>query len=738
MREVRSGLALGAALLLLLAAMAIKDALIFLPSPPSTPSSAGFDANRAAARLQRVLGDERPHPVDSAGGDAVRARLIAEMRAAGLQPRASDEMACNGFARARTVACARVRNLVASIGPRAGRHVLLATHHDSTFAGPGSADAGIGVATLLETAAALRGRELRRPVSFLFNDGEEMGLIGARAFVARDPLARRVDSLLNFEARGVTGPAAMFETSRPNGRAIGHFARAADRPFANSLSTDLYGLIPNATDVVVYQERPWTILNFAIIGNETRYHSAGDNLAALDRRSLQHMGDQALGLTLDLANGEPVPATGERIYTDLLGLQLVTFPLLFGSILLGILLFFFVVEAWRRSALGRPLIAVAAAMAGSGALAWLGQAVLGLIRSGDYWRGYPIVTEIAVYASAIAAGLLALVLIARDADRTRLRASWWLLFLLGGLAIVLVAPGGSIYFLLPPLAAALGMALERRLRGTERIGAILAILLLFLTFAPPLAMFEELLNNGPHWLFAPIGAAILLPALIELRPLIARVPRIFVLAAAGDLLLLPWAAVAFTPAYSDDRQQMFTFEYFWDAEARRGLWAVNNDGAPVPYDAPWQRGEVPYTLRPRWTIPGPAIPVPAPALELVAQQQVPGGRHVRLRLRSHGGESVTLIAPADAALRSAGIGAYHQRFGEGRPTDRYIFRCVGRSCDGALVDLVIGRTEPVEFLLGSSRSGLPPQAAPLLRARPARARPQYTPDSTLVVRRIRL
>ena len=183
---IRSGLALAAALLLLLAAMALKDALLFLPSPPATPSALGFDANRAAARLQRVLGPERPHPADSAGGDAVLARLAAEMRAVGLQPRLTDGMTCNGFARARTVACARVRNLVATIGPRGGRHLLLATHHDSTFAGPGAADAGIGVATLLETAAAIRGRTLRRPVSFLFNDGEEMGLIGARAFVAGD------------------------------------------------------------------------------------------------------------------------------------------------------------------------------------------------------------------------------------------------------------------------------------------------------------------------------------------------------------------------------------------------------------------------------------------------------------------------------------------------------------------------------------------------------------------------
>jgi len=402
------------------------------------------------------------------------------------------------------------------------------------------------------------------------------------------------------------------------------------------------------------------------------------------------------------------------------------------------LLLFFLSETWRRRSFGRPLLAVIAAMLGSAALAWLGQAVLALIRSGEYWRGYPVVTEIAVYASAIAAGLLALVLIARDADRTRLRAAWWLFFLLIGLAVSLIAPGGSIYFLLPPLAAAIGMALERRLRGAERAGALTAVLLLFITFAPPLAMFEELMSSGPHWMFAPIGAAVLLPALIELRPLVARVPRIFVLAGAGDLLLLPWAAVALTPAYSDDRQQMFTVEYFWDADARRGLWAVNNDGAPVPYDGEWRRGEVPYTLRPRWTAAAPAIPIEAPVVEVVAQQPVPGGRQVRLRLRANGGEAITFIAPADAALRRAGIGPFVQRFGEGRADDRYIVRCVGRSCEGALIDLVIGRAEPVEFLLGSSRTGLPPQAAALVRGRPGRSRPQYTPDSMLTLRRVRL
>ncbi|HEV2865140.1 MAG TPA: M28 family peptidase, partial [Allosphingosinicella sp.] len=498
---VRAGAALLALILVLLGAMAVKGALLSLPAPPQAPSTNRFDANRAATRLARILGDQRPHPVDSAANDAVRSRLVAELRAIGLQPRITDDFACNGFARAPAVACARVRNVVATLGPQQGRHLLLSAHYDSTFAGPGAGDDGIGVATLLETAALLRARPLRRPVTLLFNEGEEMGLLGARAFLQRDPIAPRVNALLNFEARGVTGPATMFETSRPNGPAVAHFARAAPRPLANSLATDLYRLIPNSTDVSVFEERPWTILNFAIIGNETRYHSAGDDLQALDLRSLQHMGDQAVALALDFAAGEPVEASGERLYADLLGRQLITLPLLFGLVMLGILLVFFFVEAWRRRALWRPLAAAAVGLGGSAGVAALGQLILGLIRSGDYWRGHPSVTSVAVYASAMAACLLALILVGRNVGTARLRVAFWLLFLGVGAAISFVAPGGAIYFLIPPLVAALGIALARRHPAAEGIGAWAAILLLYLTFGPSLALFEELMSSGPHWMF---------------------------------------------------------------------------------------------------------------------------------------------------------------------------------------------------------------------------------------------
>ena len=44
----------------------------------------------------------------------------------------------------------------------------------------------------------------------------------------------------------------------------------------------------------------------------------------------------------------------------------------------------------------------------------------------------------------------------------------------------------------------------------------------------------------------------------------------------------------------------------------------------------------------------------------------------------------------------------------------------------------------VEFTLAGSRRGLPEVARPLLSDRPRNARPQYAPDSTLTVSRIRL
>ena len=194
----------------------------------------------------------------------------------------------------------------------------------------------------------------------LFNEGEELGLVGARAFLA-DPLSRNVDSLLNFEARGVNGPVTMFETSQPNGPAISVFGHAVRRPVASSMSTDIARLIPNDTDVTVYKERGWLTLNFAMVGNETRYHSPGDDVAGLDPRSLQHMGDQALATATELSGGVP-RARGNRIFFDVAGRSLIQMPMALGMGLFVLLLAAFTGIAWKRGAIVREPATVLAAI----------------------------------------------------------------------------------------------------------------------------------------------------------------------------------------------------------------------------------------------------------------------------------------------------------------------------------------------------------------------------------------
>ena len=212
----------------LLGAMAAKSWLIELP-PVRAPAAGSFDAERAAARLGFVLDTQRPHPVDTTANDEVRMRLASLLDDMGVRWFIRDQIACNELYKSRGVACARVRNVIAVIGPPTGKAVLLNAHYDSVPMGTGASDDGIGVATLLEVGWQLKDQPLERPVILLFNEGEELGLVGARAFLA-DPLVRNVDSLINLEARGVRGPANMFETNHPDAAAIALYGRAVAHP----------------------------------------------------------------------------------------------------------------------------------------------------------------------------------------------------------------------------------------------------------------------------------------------------------------------------------------------------------------------------------------------------------------------------------------------------------------------------------------------------------------------------
>ena len=726
-------------LILVLAALAAKSLLLSVPPVRNAPGE--FNADRAKARLAYILGDERPHPADSVGDDLVRARLVTVLQQMGLKPIVRDQFACNDFQKARLVACARVRNVIAIMGPPTGKALLLSAHYDSVPVGPGASDDGIGVATLLEVGSILKDQPLKRPIILLFNEGEELGLIGARAFLA-DPLSRNVDSLLNFEARGVNGPATMFETSQPNGAAIATYAASVSRPYASSLSTDVARLIPNDTDVTTYKERGWLTLNTAIVGNETRYHSPGDNLAGLDPRSLQDMGDGALALASKLSSGAP-QASGNRIFFDMSQRIFVQMPLWAGVICLLALVAGCAFVSWSRGAPIRGSAVVLGAIVCAGVLAWLAVTIAGFLRAGVYWRAHPEITFTAVYATVLLGELAILRTLGARLEPRQLRPTYWLVFLIIGGALALAAPGGIIYFLLPPAAVMIGIALRRWYPAAELIGALIGILLLYVTWGELLAALEELFSPGPLWIVAPSAAIMTLPVLIEAGPLFAGAGRRAALLGSACIAVLAWAVVAATPAYSQDHQQRFTIEHVTQFPSGESSWSILNDGAKLPpaYSAfgPWHRGKLDFSERQRWLAKAPAASgVEPPSVQVLEALNHGSERNLRLRLHSNGAERILIVVPAEARIQTAGVAGFIRPIASEDSSGRFTIACTGRSCDGQELDIDLASAAPVRFTIVGSRNGLLPSAAPLVRGRPQFARPQYTPDETVTVAHVKL
>jgi hypothetical protein len=316
---------------------------------------------------------------------------------------------------------------------------------------------------------------------------------------------------------------------------------------------------------------------------------------------------------------------------------------------------------------------------------------------------------------------------------------FWLYVLAIGALIGLVAPGGIIYFVFPPLIALIGMSLARWWKPFAEIGGWLAILFFYLTWGAMLALLEELLNGGPMWLFAPLGSLLILPVLIEAKPLIDRVSMSAAAGLAAILALAGWAFAAAAPAYSADRQQRFVIQHVTDLQHMKAWWSVLNDAAPMPksFGSEWKRGKLPLSDRPRWIAVAPANASFAAGPGVLRLSQVRNGdeRTLTIRLLSTGFDRIGLVAPPDARVKAAGLP------GAPRPIDqteigKYFIDCEGRSCDGFTLQLVIGQPQLTEFLVVGGRASLPRSAAPLLAARPNYARPQYNPDETIAFSRV--
>ncbi len=339
----------------------------------------------------------------------------------------------------------------------------------------------------------------------------------------------------------------------------------------------------------------------------------------------------------------------------------------------------------------------------------------------------------------MASAAVALLWVARPVARDRLRLAFWLVFLLLGAGLCLVAPGAAIYFLLPPLLAGVGLLWPR----VERAATGLALLALAVHWLPLLHLSQVLLDFDYGWVFAPVSVLILFPFLIEAKPALERLGRGRATAGLAALAALAWLPAALAPAYSLEARQRLSLEYVWDEAQGKARWMAYHDRGPLPAAVealgPWERGvEVPWSGYKRWAAGAAGPAVAAPAIERLGERIVDGNRLIRFRLRPRGSEVVRLVGPKGARFLAASAGGSLRRFGRGEAREKPVLRCHGRSCEGLDVTLLVAGTAPLDATLVGSRSGLPPRGAALAKARPGTAQPQYVPDTTVAVGKVRL
>lgn len=755
--EEQNGWALVVGLVLLALVLWVVAARRQPPAPkPENAPAAEFSGARAHGVLRDLLGDGRPHPTGSPANAAVRDRVIAQLRTLGYSPEVQRSFACSPM---RNI-CAHVENVVARLeGTARDGAVLLMAHYDSVPAGPGASDDMAGVATVLEAARALKsGPPPRNPVILLLNDGEELGLVGAQAFVD-SPLVREVKVVVNVEARGSSGPSLMFESIGDNGWLIPHFAAGAPHPITSSVFVTIYELLPNNTDLTVFKGSGVHGLNFAYVENPLHYHTAADTVENLAPASLQHHGDNALGTVRQLAQADLANTPkGRAVFFDVLGWSVVRWPVPW-TVPLAILTVVLMLSVF---VIGRRRGQVTAGGLLTGVLAFLAVVLLaGVLAFGlamlvsrtvpvpwiAHW--FPLVAGFWLLPLGVA-GLLFPGL-ARRAGRLGITVGVWLVWSLFGLILAFVAPGISYLFLVPALIA--GMALQAVLRATSvttvAVGVMLPVLIAGLLWFPILAPLYHGLGSGalvPIAVLMAIFVSGLAPLFRVTRPGLRRAVTAlaFVAALAGIGVALA------SPPYAASSPQAVSIQYHQEADTARSRWLVFST-PPFPqelrqgaeFGAQRERGYPWYGERFRlWQAPAPRLDAPAPTLTVLEQAPQGSGRRVRVLLASQRGAPMgTLLIPEAAQLRSVSIDGRPVRFGEKGPQPQfgnYEIELRTLPASGAELELVFGTSAPQDVYVGDQSYGLPPFAEALDRARPAGSVRSQDGDTTLVTSRVRI
>ncbi|MFD4861716.1 M20/M25/M40 family metallo-hydrolase [Streptomyces atratus] len=756
--------ALAAFLLLLLTGIAAMLPLRISEPRPAAAPTGDFSAARAVARLDAIA--KVPHPTGSAAQSDVREYLVGELRRLGLRPEIQTRVAPSNADDSPAIV-GSVSNVHTTIpGKKSTGRVLLVAHYDSVPIAPGAGDDGSNVAAILEIARALKaGAQPPNDIELLFTDGEEHGLLGARAFVdaeARTPRAAAPQQtvVLNMEGRGTSGPVMMFQKA---GTGLTSAVRASGA-VTTSFSAAIYELLPNDTDLTVFDEAGMRGLNFAFMDGSAHYHTGHDSIARLDAASVQDMGDAALGAVRQLGWADLSQTGSDATYFSLFGTVMsypawLNLPLAMAAVLgVPLLLWLGRHRGLSLGGAGRAAMTFPLTLIGAAVIGLAGWWALSLARP-DFALSEGSVYHLGRYA--LGGALLLLVLLVAWYRWARRKASpldivMGVLGCFAMLAVVcaVVLPGGAYLFTWPALIGLAVVAVTLRFTPAESpwravAGAVAAVPAVALVLPVVLLLLPAL---GLSLIAAPLVLAALLGAVLLslLEPLPSRrtfTVGILATAVAGVGTLGVGTAL---DGYSADEPRPVSLGYALESDTGKATWVSLGDtsqpavgklltGEPARYDDRIPSlGDVVLANG-----PAKAVPLDTPRTANVSSTEADGVRTVRVRIQGPA-DAHTIAVHADtrahqildATVEGAKLTGGPKRQGGGWG---WSFDYAAPPAEGLDVVVRIRGKGPLPIRVVSTAAGLPGGAgAPTLVADQSWASWPSVAGQTFVVRTFRL
>jgi hypothetical protein len=731
------------------------------PAPASAPTTQ-FSAGRAMRKLAVIA--SRPHPTGTVAAAEVRDYVVNELTALGFAVEIQDATALTDVYAKRwglAVEAAHVRNIVARWrGKEEGPALLLTAHYDSRELAPGASDDGYGTATLLETARALAASPpMRHDVLLLFTEGEEQGLLGAKAFLDENPVAGDVGLVLNFEARGDRGPVLMFQTSERAGALVDVLASVAPHVAASSMSQEVYRRMPNDTDLTLWLRAGYPAMNFANLDGFGRYHQPTDTFENADAATLQHDGSYALALARAFADQDavappPTASAGDEVYFSA-GTVFVHYAAreatTLAGLATGLLAIAVVVGGWRRrlppgsvlAGAGVTLLAVGAAVVVAMVAWWAADHASGGALATQHVRDALRKTAVAalvVLGGGVAWGVYAL---ARPRVRTDYLAVgamlWWAVL---AVATAVTLRGCSYLFVWPLMAAGVAWCTQIAIRGLDgsHPGAIAVHLVAAMTAIVLLAPVALQLGIA----FGPAAA----PALGGLGALAATAavpamktfgsPRRWIvptLLVGGAVAVLGVASVV--PPYDASAPRPDSLLYVVDDDSDVASWVSLDDAADA-----WtshalsgaQRKTTPVLL-PRsksevLQAPAPLVPVDPTRIAVLADTRDGATRSLHLRVMLPAGtELVGLQVPPEAHVTRASV--QDKPFGVVAADGWLDLAFFGPPPSGLELHLETESTAPVALHIVAQTRGLPAELVAAFGPRPPALMPAVVQHNVL-------